>query len=172
MLAETIVQNALRKKEETINNNNDDNNNNNTKDVKPKETNNSNNFITNTKKNNSNNNLTPSKTNSSEVEKQNKKKEEDVPPVSMDFEVLSKVMAITTTATCKIFFHDFGGQDVFAAILNYFMTNDVIYLIVFSMLDLLSEDEKIREEGYEYIEKVSCFVVVVVVVVVKFMMVR
>jgi len=41
---------------------------------------------------------------------------EDITPVAnldlLDFNMISKVLAVTTTSTCKIAFHDFGGQDV------------------------------------------------------------
>jgi hypothetical protein len=51
-------------------------------------------------------------------------------------------------------FFDFGGQTVFAPIFSYFLTPDVVYLVVFSMEELMSQDDQIREEAFAFLVKV------------------
>ena len=63
-----------------------------------------------------------------------------------DMEVMNKLIgSMTTSEKYSISFHDFGGQDVFASIFNYFMNPDTLYLIVTSMEELLSPDSAIVE---------------------------
>ena len=63
-----------------------------------------------------------------------------------DMEVVNKLIGnMTTSEKYSISFHDFGGQDVFASIFNYFMNPDTLYLIVTSMEELLSPDTAIVE---------------------------
>ena len=63
-----------------------------------------------------------------------------------DMEVVNKLIgSMTTSEMYSISFHDFGGQDVFASIFNYFMNPDTLYLIVSSMEELLSHDTAIVE---------------------------
>ena len=55
---------------------------------------------------------------------------------------------MTTSEKYSISFHDFGGQDVFASIFNYFMNPDTLYVIVSSMEELLSPNTVIVEVNF------------------------
>ena len=167
-LAETLVQDALRRRNDNNNNNNNSNNNNpkaksssssSNPSNKNNNDNNNNNKYINTSNNNHNN--TPTNPKKTEVEV-----EDSLPPVanlqSVDLGLINQLIATTTTPTYKIWFRDFGGQSVFSSIFNFFMSADVIYFVVFNMADLVATDEVVREAGYRDIEEVVVVVVVVV----------
>ena len=46
---------------------------------------------------------------------------------------------------------DFGGQRVFQIVQNMFLTRFGVYNLVFSVLDLLSDDAQTREEAHSYL---------------------